>query len=194
MIFQRVRCYKRAHFFSDILCADGRTVRPDMLTNAEVHSRRVFSRERPTRGDFDLWCHALRSITSMQLTIEPPLGLYLVSPHNTDEWLATEDESSLFLKKEDGNVDVYTKSSNRRSTRRPHYDRTSSCTEVPDEANLKLASVLPTARADSVSLHSTAEKPQQPQACHQSVPELLKLTKNPSLWTKFKCNGNGWWI
>ena len=86
-ILQRVRRYKKAHFFSDTLCADGRTVRPDMLTNAEVHSHRVFSLEHPTKGDFNLWRHALRSITSLQLTIEQPLGPYLVLPHNTDGWL-----------------------------------------------------------------------------------------------------------
>ena len=64
-ILQRVRRFKKVHFLSDALCADGRTVRPDMLTGSEVYSRRDFSRERPTKPDLELWCHALRSITSM---------------------------------------------------------------------------------------------------------------------------------
>ena len=54
-ILQRVRRFKKAHFLSDILCADGCTIRPDVRTNKEVHSHCVFSLERPTRLDFDLW-------------------------------------------------------------------------------------------------------------------------------------------
>ena len=48
-ILQRVRRFKKAHFLSDILCADGCTVRPDMRTNVEIHSHRVFLLERPSQ-------------------------------------------------------------------------------------------------------------------------------------------------
>ena len=42
---QRVRRFKCVHFLSDVLCADGCTVRPDILTNSTVRSSRTFSLE-----------------------------------------------------------------------------------------------------------------------------------------------------
>ena len=193
-ILQRVRRFKKVHFLSDALCADGCTVRPDMLTGSEVYSRRDFSRERPTKPDLELWCHALRSITSMQLTLESPLGPYLVTPHNTEEWFATNDESELFLKRVDGVVDVYTRPTDCRVTRRLRYTQVESRHSLPDESLLRVATVLRTAQEGSVSLHSTSTILQSPQTSHRTVPDLLRSTKNPDLWRNFKCDGDGWWI
>ena len=78
-----------------------------MFTNLKVQSSRVFSLERPTPRDFDVWRTTLRSVTSADRTLEHPLGRYLTLPHNTDGWFATEDESTLIHKNNDGNVDVY---------------------------------------------------------------------------------------
>ena len=165
-----------------------------MLTGSEVCSRRDFSRERPTKPDLELWCHALRSITSMQLTLESPLGPYLVPPHNTEEWFATNDESELFLKREDGAVDVYTRPTDCRVTKCLRYTQVESRHSLPDESLLRVATVLRTAQEGSVSLHSTSTILQSPQTSHRTVPDLLRSTKNPDLWRNFKCDGDGWWI
>ena len=170
-------------------------VRPDMLTNREVHQR-VFSVERPTRLDFELWRQALQDTTSAQYTLEPPLGCYLVLLHNSDNWFATDKESTLFRKTEEGTFDVYSKLDGSISTRRPCYRLTESSQSLPAPSNsdLKVAMVLHLTRADTVSLHSTARAPQEPQDNYQSVPDLLRSTKNPDLWRNFKCDGDGWWI
>ena len=155
-ILQRVRRFKKAHFLSDILCADGCTVRPDMRTNEEIRSHRVFSLERPTRFDFDLWRQALRDTTSSQYTLESPLGCYLVLPHNADDWFASDNESKLFRKLDDGKFDVYSKLPDSRSPRRPRYKLTESSRILPANSAPKVATVLYSAGADTVSLHSTA--------------------------------------
>ena len=48
MTLQCVRWHKKVHYLSDILCADGRSVRQDMISDAIVLSSRNFSLERPT--------------------------------------------------------------------------------------------------------------------------------------------------
>ena len=193
-ILQRVCRFKKVHFLSDALCADGCSVRPDMLTGSEVYSHRDFLQEPPTNLDLEFWFHALGSITSMQLTLEFPLGPYLVLPHNTEMWFTTDDESELFLKREDGTVDVYTRSTGGRVTRQLHYSQVEFCCSMPDESLLRVATVLRTEQNDLVSLHLTSAILQSPQICHSTVPELLRSTKNPSLWKNFKCDGDGWWI
>ena len=104
---QRVRRFKCVHFLSDVLCADGCTVRPDMLTNQTVSSSRAFSLERPTKNDFDLWRHALRQLSSSQFTLERGLGDYLIQPHNHDGWFCSPDKSTLYQESESGSISVY---------------------------------------------------------------------------------------
>ena len=146
-----------------------------MLTNKEVHSWRVFSIERPTRRDFELWRQALRDVTSAQYSLESPLGRYLTFPHNSDDWFATTNESKLYRRKEENIFEVYSKLPNSKTPRRPCYKLAESGQTRRDvnESVLKIATVLPSARDNTVSLHSTATPPQAPRVDYQSVPDLL---------------------
>ena len=51
---QCVRRHKKVHYLSDILCADGRSVLRDMISNAIVSSSRTFSLKKPTHRNFEL--------------------------------------------------------------------------------------------------------------------------------------------
>ena len=82
MVLQRARRFKKVHFLSDILCTNGKTVNPCMLSTSAGMSSWEFSIEKPTRDNLATWRTALRNITSSQLTLETPLGRYLVKPHN----------------------------------------------------------------------------------------------------------------
>ena len=152
--------------------------------------------ERPTRRDFELWRQALRDTASAQYTLESPLGRYLVLPHHSDHWFANDNGSKLFRETEEGTFDVYSKLDGNISPRRPSYRLTESSQTLTDlsTSDLKVATVLHVTRANTVFLYSTARAPQEPQDNYQSVPDLLRLTKNPGLWRNFKCDGDGWWI
>ena len=90
-VLQRVQRFKKVHFLSNILCTDGKTVNPCMLSQCAGVSSREFSIEKPTKGNIRKWKDALRNITSAQHTLESPLGKYLVMPHNDAGWYASAD-------------------------------------------------------------------------------------------------------
>ena len=92
MTLQCVQRYKKIYYLFDILCADGRSVRRDMISNAPISSTWNFSLEQPTRQNFKLWKYVIHSVTSSQLTLEALLGNYLSHPHNTGEWYTSADK------------------------------------------------------------------------------------------------------
>merc|ERR1712197_201837 len=94
-----------------------------MLSPCAGVSSREFAIEKPTRGNIRKWKEALRSITSAQLTLESPLGKYLVLPHNDTGWYASANEKSLFHLRADGDYDVFQLPSNCQTTRRAKYLR-----------------------------------------------------------------------
>ena len=156
MVLQRVRRFKKVHFLSDILCTDGRTVNPCMLSPCAGVSSREFAIEKPTRGNIRKWKEALRSITSAQLTLESPLGMYLVMPHNDAGWYASADEKSIFHLRVDGDYDVYQLPSNCPTTRRAKYLRDPLSRGQGSPARHKLATVTLEQDGSSAILHSTA--------------------------------------
>ena len=191
---QRVRCFKCVHFLSDVLCSDGCTVCPDMLTNLTVPSSRTFSLERPTKNDFDLWRHALRQISSSQYTLENGLGDYLIPPHNHDGWFCSPDKSTLYHESESGDISVYELPRGSRTSQRPQYFCSDILPTSFDKPACDLATVLNSTRGNVVTLHSTAAQPSTPITQTPTVQELLQSTDNDGRWDSFKCSGDGWWI
>ena len=174
MTLQCVRRHKKVHFLSDILCADGRSVRRDMVSDTLVSSLRTFSLEKPTGRNFELWVYAIRSLTSSHLALERPLGNYLCKPHNTGDWYASADSSTLVRRLPNGFFESYSPSSSKRSSRTPCYflvDRSSSCPGLED---MDYATVYPAKSGNHVSLHSTAPRPSVLQSSElPSVQDLL---------------------
>ena len=107
--FNRVRRFKKIHFFSEIFCADDKIVDPRMLTNSEGHSSREFSTERPTPSDLILWRTALKDLTSDTYTLQSPVGPFLQMPCTVTGWLISKDETRLYCQKPDNILDVYMK-------------------------------------------------------------------------------------
>jgi hypothetical protein len=103
----RVRKFHCVHSLADILCADGTTVDPAIFSTSPGHSSRTFSWEQPTRADFEAWRHAIRNITSANLTYNPPLGKYKSSPHIPYYWLASPNNAILYHLFPNGGYDYY---------------------------------------------------------------------------------------
>ena len=194
MVLQRVRRFKKVHFLSDILCTDGKTVNPSMLSPCAGVSSREFAIEKPTRGNIRKWKEALRNITSAQLTLESPLGKYLVLPHNDTGWYASADEKSLFHLRADGDYDVFQLPSNRQTTRRAKYLRDQSLRGQGSPARHKLATATLEEDGNSAILHSTAAQPTAPQQNYDTLLNALQSGTHPELWDNFECDGDGWWI
>ena len=97
IILNRVRRYLRVHSLADILMADGSTVNKELAISCKpATSNRVFSWEQPTPSDLTTWRHSIRLITSVTLTVSPPLGPFLASPHIPYEFMCSDDESTVF--------------------------------------------------------------------------------------------------
>ena len=70
---------QKVHYVSEVFSVNGRSLDPRMLTDEEVRSSRVFSIERPTSGDIEIWNLALRDIADAHFGA-PHFGPYLCVP------------------------------------------------------------------------------------------------------------------
>jgi hypothetical protein len=187
----RVRKYKKVHWLSELVQCDGIAISQEIMTNTPGDSKYKFSREQPTRGDFDLWQQAIHAISSPSLSICPKLGRYLRDPPTTQIWFVSEDRSHVYRWIDDDSYAVLTPPPLLRRTRHgTTYRWTHSCLgTVPpsDWASVHIVSQM------QIQLHSSTPQPLIPDT-NSSFLDVLASFENQSLWKFFKCDGDGEWI
>ena len=100
--------YKGLHSIGDMVCSDGLTINPTMLTKEVGLSSRAFPLQFSTGPDHKLWVKMTHSLTQAGHRLMRPLGRYISVPHRPDVWVVSKTLSSLFLKVDLGGYDMYT--------------------------------------------------------------------------------------
>jgi hypothetical protein len=96
-VFNRVRKFKGLHSLANVTLADGKTVDPFVFTRDPSDSSRVFSVEKPTRKDFNLFWQVIRNLCGGgRSSLTTTLGNYIGQPHCRDVWFVSEDRSELY--------------------------------------------------------------------------------------------------
>jgi hypothetical protein len=90
-----------------MVCSNGHTINPTMLTQEAGQSSRDFPLQVPTGPDHKLWLKMIHSLTQVGHRLLRPLGRYIGSSHRTDVWFLCELLGSLCLKVDSGSHDVY---------------------------------------------------------------------------------------
>ncbi len=80
----RYQYYKGVHSIGDMVCSDGLTIDPIMLTKEAGQSSREFSFQFPTGPDHKLWLKMTHSLTQTGHKLWCPLGRYIGIPHRPD--------------------------------------------------------------------------------------------------------------
>jgi hypothetical protein len=187
----RTRKFYQVHSLADVICADGTTVDPKVISGRPGSSSHVFSWEQPTPSDFALWESALRCITSPYLRLTPALGPYLCEPHVPYEWFASEDEEHLYHHFSPAGYDIFKLRHDcvrTRSGRR--YDKIST---LPGQSSApKYASIVNYA-SNHVTLHSTCPVYTSPT---NTITFLTSIRSSPtqSLWSDLHIDGDGEWF
>jgi hypothetical protein len=91
-----------------MVCSDGLTIDPTMLTKEVGQSSRDFPFQFPTRPDHKPWLKMTHSLTQAGHELRRPFGRYIGVPHRPDVWFVSKTLSSLFLNVDLGGHDVYT--------------------------------------------------------------------------------------
>ncbi len=193
-IINRYCCYKGVNSIGDIVCSDGVTIDPVMLTKETGQSSIKFPHQFPTRPDHKLWLKVTKSLTQTGHKLWRPLGRNISVPHMPDIWFMRKNLSSLFLKVDTGGHDVYTMNPTPHATR---YGTTYTYSHhnvhlCPDVQWASITNWL----GHTVQLHSLA--PAWLQRYVHSPNRLLAMLaswENQSLWTHLWIDGGvGDWV
>jgi hypothetical protein len=111
------RHFKRVHSIGDMVCRDGHTVNPTMLTQEARQSSRDFPLQDPTKLDHKFWLKMIHSLTQAGHRVLRPLGRYIGALHRPDVWFLCETLGSLCLKVDLGGHDMYTLNQTPHSTK-----------------------------------------------------------------------------
>jgi hypothetical protein len=91
------RHFKMVHSIGDMVCSDGQTIDPTMLTQEVEQSSRDFPLQVLTGPDHKLWLKMIHSLTQAGHRLLHPLGRYIGAPHRPDVWFLCETLGSLCL-------------------------------------------------------------------------------------------------
>ncbi len=78
------RHLKRVHSIRDMVCSDGQTIDPTMLTYEMGQSSRDFPLQVPTGPDHRLLLNMIHSLTQAGHRLLHPLGRYIGAPYRPD--------------------------------------------------------------------------------------------------------------
>ena len=78
------------HCVGDMVCSDGLTLDPNMITQQPGQSSRELPSQHPTRSDHALWMKVITSLTQAGQKLRQPLGSYI------SVWFVSNTLSSLF--------------------------------------------------------------------------------------------------
>ncbi len=188
-IINRVRKYKGVHSIGDFVMCDGSTVDPWILNRQQGSSSRVFSVEKPTRRDFNLFARAIRLVTSENLRLNSPLGQFVNRPHRHSPWFVEPDGSYLYKALDDSTYLRYIPLPSSRTHRT--FSEPSLFSGQFSRTYHASVSLVPS--ADSVKLLSTA-KVYSPPLLRRSFLDRLRSLPNQTLWKTFVVDGDGSWI
>jgi hypothetical protein len=90
--------FKGVHSIGDMVCSNGHTINPTMLTQEAGQNSRDFPLQVLTGPDHKLWLKMIHSFTQAGHRLLRPLGRYIGAPHRPDVWFLHETLGSLFLK------------------------------------------------------------------------------------------------
>jgi hypothetical protein len=111
-----MRTHKKVIHTSDIVLCNGKTIKPEMLTNIPGQSdMHKFPTQRPTPLDLELWKRALQKISSKIFVLTVQLQEYINKPHEMLLWMTNADGLILHntILQDDGEYhEVYIPSSN----------------------------------------------------------------------------------
>jgi hypothetical protein len=82
----RYRHFKGVPSIGDMVCSNGLTTNPTMLTQETGQSSRDFPLQVPTGPDHKLWLKMIHSLTQVGHRLLHPLGRYIGAPHRLDVW------------------------------------------------------------------------------------------------------------
>jgi hypothetical protein len=102
------RHYEGVHSIGNMVCSDGHTINPTMLTKKVGQSSRDFPLQVLTGPDHKLWLKMIHSLTQAGHKLMRPLGRYIGACHRPDVWFVSKTLSSLFFKVDSGGHDMYT--------------------------------------------------------------------------------------
>jgi hypothetical protein len=111
------RHFKRVPSIGDMLCSNGHTIYPIMLTQEVGQSSRDFPLQVLTGLNHKLWLKMIHPLTQVGHRLLGPLGRYIGAPHRPDVWILCEKYCSFFLKVDLDGHDVYTQNQTPQSTR-----------------------------------------------------------------------------
>ncbi len=111
------RYFKGVHSIGDMVCSNGHTINPTMITQEAGQSSKDFPLQVLPGLDHKLWLKMIHSLTQAGHRLLHPLGRYIGSPHRPDVWFFNETSGSLFFKVDSGGHDVYTLNQTLRLTR-----------------------------------------------------------------------------
>jgi hypothetical protein len=104
----RYRHFNGVHCIGDMVCSNGLTINPTMITQEAGQSSRDFPLQVPTGPDHKLWLKMIYSLTQAGHRLMCPLGRYIGAPHRPDLWFLSKTLSSLSFKLDSDGHDVYT--------------------------------------------------------------------------------------
>ncbi len=91
-----MRTLKKVIHSSNIVLCNGKTIKPEMLTNIPGQSNmHKFPTQRPTSSDLELWKRALQKISSNFFVLTIQLQEYINKPHEMPLWTTNADGSIL---------------------------------------------------------------------------------------------------
>jgi hypothetical protein len=82
----RYRHFKGVHSIEDMVCSNGHTIDPTMITQEAGQSSRDFPLQVPTGLDHKLWLKMIHSLIYAGHRLLCPLGRYIGFPHRPDVW------------------------------------------------------------------------------------------------------------
>ena len=199
--FNRVRRYKKVMFLSQIVCSDGFTLLPSMLTREEgTNSLLTFSREEPCADDFEDWENGLKLILSPSLHLTPPLGKVYHCDFEAVTFCAMEDPPRRLFKLENkiGRVVCYTEDTTRRTTRSSNrWSFSHLVTGSINATSFPFVVTAATNQDETLTVHSTSRsligQEEEEPSDFTLLAQLNKL-ENRSLWRNHTFQDGGKWV
>ena len=194
VVFNRVWKYKGLHSEADITLVDGKTIDPFVFNREPSDSRRVFSVEKPTRKDFNLFFQMIWNLCGGDRSSLPTaLGGYINQPHRRDVWFISEDRSELYKVEDNTSYQLYTVKTDHCLTRSgTRYEYSSTFLGQCDRSTRASVKVCP--RNESLLVVEATCLVYLPSPARQSFLQRLHSLPNRSLWRTFRTDGDGSWI
>jgi hypothetical protein len=186
-ILNRVRIYQQVIFLSDIISVSGRSLDERYLRKrpaGEQWSTLKFSKEKPTRKDFNLWELALRQLVPAA-GLPVRLGRFLRQGHKIWEWRFCEAQQCLFRYSEAGMSLYEPSSTTRRKWKQTDGGFTPEILGVP---------CMVRGGADQAVAITSVASPPDTVEMPDTLLEVLREWGNTWIWKSLRLVGDDGWL